>query len=115
MLEVACHRCERRGGVSLARLIDEHGADTGLPDLWRRSPVIVSMRARRRCIIAAGFITRRWGVVTVALRRAPGPPSSRPFALARIRAHWTAVRERSSICADLADPMTCPPGAQGAR
>ena len=34
MLEVACHRCERRGGVSLARLIDEHGADTGLPDLW---------------------------------------------------------------------------------
>ena len=34
MLEVGCHRCERRGGVSLARLIDEHGADTGLPDLW---------------------------------------------------------------------------------
>src|ERR671939_1020302 len=34
MLEVACHRCDRRGRVSLARLIDEHGADTGLPDLW---------------------------------------------------------------------------------
>jgi hypothetical protein len=34
MLEVACHRCERRGGVSLARLIEEHGADMGLPDLW---------------------------------------------------------------------------------
>ena len=34
MLEVACHRCERRGRVSLARLIEEHGADTGLPDLW---------------------------------------------------------------------------------
>src|SRR5207237_3510553 len=34
MLEVACHRCERRGRVSLARLIEEHGADMGLPDLW---------------------------------------------------------------------------------
>jgi hypothetical protein len=34
MLEVACHRCDRKGRVSLARLIDEHGADTGLPDLW---------------------------------------------------------------------------------
>ena len=34
MLEVACHRCERRGGVSLARLIEEHGADMGLPYLW---------------------------------------------------------------------------------
>jgi len=29
-----CHRCERRLRVSLARLIEEHGADTGLPDLW---------------------------------------------------------------------------------
>src|SRR5205823_11478481 len=34
MLDVACHRCERRGGVSLARLIEEHGADMGLPYLW---------------------------------------------------------------------------------
>jgi hypothetical protein len=34
MLEVACHRCERRGRVSVARLIEEHGVDTGLPDLW---------------------------------------------------------------------------------
>jgi hypothetical protein len=34
MLEVACHRCERKGRVSLARLIEEHGADKGLPDLW---------------------------------------------------------------------------------
>jgi hypothetical protein len=32
MLEVACHRCERHGRVSVARL--KHGADTGLPDLW---------------------------------------------------------------------------------
>ena len=34
MLEVNCHRCERRGRVSLARLIDEHRADTGLPNSW---------------------------------------------------------------------------------
>ena len=35
MLDIACHRCERRGRVSLARLIEEHGADMGLPDLWK--------------------------------------------------------------------------------
>ena len=34
LLEIRCHRSDRHGRVSLARLIDEHGADTGLPDLW---------------------------------------------------------------------------------
>jgi hypothetical protein len=34
MLEIKCHRCDRHGRVSLARLIEEHGADRGLPDLW---------------------------------------------------------------------------------
>ena len=34
LLKIACHRCERKGRVSLVRLIDEHGAYTGLPDLW---------------------------------------------------------------------------------
>jgi hypothetical protein len=34
MLEVTCHRCERHGRVSLSRLIEEHGADMGLPYLW---------------------------------------------------------------------------------
>ena len=33
LLEIKCHRCDRRGRASLARLIEEHGADTGLPDL----------------------------------------------------------------------------------
>jgi hypothetical protein len=32
MLEVACRRCDRRGRLSLARLIAEHG-HAGLPDL----------------------------------------------------------------------------------
>ena len=30
MLEIACHRCDRRGRLSLERLIDVHGADTVL-------------------------------------------------------------------------------------
>ena len=34
MLEVACHRCDRKGRLSLDRLIAEYDADTGLPDLW---------------------------------------------------------------------------------
>lgn len=33
MLDVACSRCERRGRLSVARLIEQHGADTGLPEL----------------------------------------------------------------------------------
>ena len=32
MLEVACRRCERRGRLSIARLIAEHG--TGVLDLY---------------------------------------------------------------------------------
>ena len=35
LLEIKCHRCERHGRVSLTRLIDERGADIGLPDLWQ--------------------------------------------------------------------------------
>jgi len=34
MLEIACHRCERRGRMSVAKLIEKHGVDMGLPDLW---------------------------------------------------------------------------------
>jgi len=33
MLEVTCSRCERRGRLSLARLIERHGADASLGDL----------------------------------------------------------------------------------
>ena len=32
-LEVRCRCCERRGRLRLARLIADHGAGTGLPDL----------------------------------------------------------------------------------
>jgi hypothetical protein len=33
MLEVACSRCERRGWLNVAGLIERHGADARLPDL----------------------------------------------------------------------------------
>ena len=32
-LEIACRRCDRRGRMRVARLIAEHGAEIGLPDL----------------------------------------------------------------------------------
>jgi hypothetical protein len=32
-LEIRCTRCDRSGRVKLAKLITEHGADMGLPDL----------------------------------------------------------------------------------
>ena len=35
-LEVRCRRCERHGRLRLARLIADHGAGTGLPDLGER-------------------------------------------------------------------------------
>jgi hypothetical protein len=61
MLDVACSCCERRGRLSVARLIAEHGAGAKLPDLrtvlWR---VIAHGSARRRSMSAAGCITRRW-------------------------------------------------------
>jgi len=32
-LDVACTKCDRRGRVSVARLLAEHGPDMSLPDL----------------------------------------------------------------------------------
>jgi hypothetical protein len=33
MLEIACSRCERRGRLRVARLIEQYGADMRLPEL----------------------------------------------------------------------------------
>ena len=33
MLEIACSRCDRAGRLRLDRLLAQHGADIGLPDL----------------------------------------------------------------------------------
>jgi hypothetical protein len=38
-LEVRCRHCERHGRLRLARLIANHGARTGLPDLAVRLAV----------------------------------------------------------------------------
>jgi len=35
MLEVRCSRCDRKGRLSVTRLIDQHGGETQLPDLRR--------------------------------------------------------------------------------
>jgi len=48
LLEVACHRCERWGRVSLGRPIEEHGADMVLPICGRASRVIARTRAQQR-------------------------------------------------------------------
>ena len=31
MIEVLCQRCDRRGRISTAKLMAEHGADAGMP------------------------------------------------------------------------------------
>jgi hypothetical protein len=47
--------CERHGRVSLTRLIEEHGADTGLPDLWESlagdCPNALTTALNSRCAI----------------------------------------------------------------
>jgi hypothetical protein len=53
--DIACHRCERNGRVGVARLIEEHGADKGLPDLWEslagNCPNAHLMALNSRCAI----------------------------------------------------------------
>ena len=34
-LEVLCRKCDRRGVLSVARLVQEHGANFGMPELRR--------------------------------------------------------------------------------
>jgi hypothetical protein len=36
MLDVACRKCERRGRLRLAGLIERYGADAALPDLRQK-------------------------------------------------------------------------------
>jgi len=47
MLEVNCHRCERSGRVSLARLIEEQGVTLGFPIYGKISRAIASTRGQR--------------------------------------------------------------------
>src|SRR5947207_5971853 len=47
MLDVACSKCERRGRLSVAKLIAEHGADAKLPVLRESWPVNYRSEERR--------------------------------------------------------------------
>ena len=84
LLDIACHRCERSGRVSLARLIDEHGADTGLPDLWESlagdCPNAHTTALNNRCAIyypqlPALFLTRKQIPIPAPLGN-PGSPEA---------------------------------------
>jgi hypothetical protein len=63
MLEIACRRCERRGRLSVARLIEQHG-DMRLPELC---DVLASACAKResvsvgeRCSVYYPQLLRLW-------------------------------------------------------
>ena len=53
MLEIACRHCERHGWLSVARLVEEHGADLTLPYLRERlagdCPRLLSASIYERC------------------------------------------------------------------
>jgi hypothetical protein len=46
-LEIRCRRCDRYGRLRLAKLIEEHGADMGLPEL--------ALRLANKCAKAGTF------------------------------------------------------------
>jgi hypothetical protein len=56
MLEVACSRCERRGRLSLARLIEQHGAEASLGDLREVTRRVARALPQHRYTTAAAFI-----------------------------------------------------------
>jgi hypothetical protein len=67
MLEVACARCGRRGRLSVAKLIERHGAGAKLPDL---RTVLASDCPR----VGATSIYERCGVLYPQLVPALKPP-----------------------------------------
>ena len=64
VIEVACRRCERRGRLSVARLIDQHGADMGLPELQDilagGCPKTTAVVAGERCSVYYPQLLRLW-------------------------------------------------------
>ena len=59
-LEIRCRRCERRGLIRLARLIEEHGAEMALPEPatgWLQAAL---ERPRPTCRAGAASTTRFW-------------------------------------------------------
>jgi hypothetical protein len=68
MLEVACARCDRRGRLSVAKLIERHGAGAKLPDL---RTVLASDCSR----VGAASIYERCGVLYPQLPAALRSPA----------------------------------------
>jgi hypothetical protein len=64
MLEVACRRCERRGQLSVTRLIEQHGADMGLPELGDvlrgACPQAEAISTSERCSLYYPQLLRLW-------------------------------------------------------
>jgi hypothetical protein len=64
-LEVACRRCDRRGRLRVARLIEQHGADIGMPDLAvllaAGCPQATSADPSARCFVCFPQLVARTG------------------------------------------------------
>src|SRR4051794_13905191 len=64
MLEIAYRRCERRGWLQVDRLIEQHGADMGLPELGdilrSNCPKRESVSTSERCSLYYPQLLRLW-------------------------------------------------------
>jgi hypothetical protein len=64
MLEIACRRCERRGRLSVRRLIEQHGAEMGLPELGDvlrgDCPKAEAIPTSERCSLFFPQLLRLW-------------------------------------------------------
>src|SRR3954454_20053300 len=64
MLEVACRRCERRGRLRIDRLIEQHGAHMGLPELCdvlaRGCPRVEAVAVGERCSVFYPQLLHLW-------------------------------------------------------
>jgi hypothetical protein len=63
-LEIACRRCERAGRLLIDRLIEQHGADMGLPELGdvlaRDCPKKEAAAVGGRCSLYYPQLRRLW-------------------------------------------------------
>ena len=63
-LEVGCRRCERRGRLRIDKLIEQHGADMGLPELGDvlrgDCPQREAAAASERCSLYYPQLLRLW-------------------------------------------------------
>jgi hypothetical protein len=64
LLEIACRRCERRGRLRIDKLIEQHGADIGLPELGDvlrgDCPQREAAAASERCSLYYPQLLRLW-------------------------------------------------------